>query len=82
MIGSQAHLIPTVHYPGLRENFWIEKEGEKSPTQTQDKISHDQAKKGARIFCRSKNKCFKQAIALKEADGYTNLKMQHNNFQQ
>ena len=66
-----------VHYPAdSREDFWIREERrEKALTETLDKISHDQAKKGATlIFCRSKNKCFKQAIALsRKLTGDTNF---------
>lgn len=55
------------HYAAdAREDFWIREERrEKSLIQKLDQINQSPEKKGATlIFCRSKNKCFKQAIAL------------------
>lgn len=49
-----------------REDFWItDRRREQVLTQTLRFINSDSRKKGATlVFCRSKNKCFKQAISL------------------
>ena len=56
-----------VHYPAdSREDFIvIEKKRRKALLQTLNQINQNDNKKGATlIFCRSKEKCFKQAIDL------------------